>query len=245
MKNIRVITDPKELVRIELKNAGFNLDTIKVPERVYLLADDIFDIMLSKNCGQLQYPISGGIYVFYRNNHIGFAKANMCSPAIATQAEDLIACGVKELIHIGYAGGLLSNIEVGNIVLTNGAFNDTAISRLYGYDYDFIESTIELTDNISNMFIRGNVDFHRGKHWTTDAGYRETWEQIEYYRGQNALCVEMEGVGLFTVAKYRDCSAAGIYIISDTLNENGWNLGWDENAIGRAVRNLLETIIPE
>ena len=30
----RVITDPKQLVRIELRNAGFDIDSINVPKRV-------------------------------------------------------------------------------------------------------------------------------------------------------------------------------------------------------------------
>ncbi|MBR2175991.1 MAG: nucleoside phosphorylase [Clostridia bacterium] len=245
MKNTKVITNPEQLVRMELQNAGFNLDTIEVPESVYLLADDIFDMILSKNCGQRKYPVGGGIYVFNNNHHIGFAKANMCSPAIATQAEDLIACGVQELIHIGYAGALSPDMNIGDIVLTDGAFNDTAVARLYGYDCDFIESTKTLTNNMSHSLIENSVAFRRGKHWTTDAGYRETWEQIDNYRKKNALCVEMEGAGLFTIAKYRNCSATAIYIISDTLNENGWNLGWDGNVIGATVKNLLETIIPK
>lgn len=44
-----VLTDPKKLVRVELKNAGFDIDKIKIPDRVYLLADDIFDEMVSRN----------------------------------------------------------------------------------------------------------------------------------------------------------------------------------------------------
>ena len=67
MDSTKVMTDPKKLVRIELQNAGFDLDTIEVPERVYLLADDIFDMMLTKNCGQFQYPVGGGIYIFNDN----------------------------------------------------------------------------------------------------------------------------------------------------------------------------------
>ena len=244
MDRNKVITNPKQLVRMELKNAGFDLDTIIVPERVYLLADDIFYIMKSMNCGQLQYPVGGGIYIFNNNHHIGFVKANMCSPAIATQAEDLIACGVKELIHIGYAGALSPDMNVGNIVLTDGAYNDTAVPRLYGYNCDFIESANTLTDRISNLLIENSVIFHRGKHWTTDAGYRETWEQIDNFRKKNALCVEMEGVGLFTIAKYRDRSATAIYIISDTLNEKGWNLGWDGQVISQAVQKVLAAITP-
>ena len=42
-----VLTDPKKLVRVELRKAGFDIDKIKIPDRVYLLADDIFDEMVS------------------------------------------------------------------------------------------------------------------------------------------------------------------------------------------------------
>ena len=92
------LTDPKKLVRVELKNAGFDIDKIKIPDRVYLLADDIFDEMVSRNVGECRYPLGGKLYVFNKNENIGFIKGHMCSPAIATQAEDLIAGGVKECV---------------------------------------------------------------------------------------------------------------------------------------------------
>lgn len=99
-----VLTDPTELVRSELKNAGFDIDHMNVPKRVFLLADSLYDAMLSRNCGKYKYPLGGKLFVFNKNEEIGFIKGHMCSPAIATQAEDLIAGGVKELIHIGFAG---------------------------------------------------------------------------------------------------------------------------------------------
>ena len=116
-----VLTDPKKLVRQELENAGFDLDKIKVPNRVYLLADSLYDAMLERNCGTYKYPLGGKLYLFNENEKIGFVKGNMCSPAIATQAEDLIAGGVKEFIHIGFAGGLQPDMKPGDIVLTDGA----------------------------------------------------------------------------------------------------------------------------
>ena len=56
-------------------------------------ADDIFDEMVSRNVGEYRYPLGGKLYVFNKNENIGFIKGHMCSPAIATQAEDLIARG--------------------------------------------------------------------------------------------------------------------------------------------------------
>ena len=238
-----VLTDPKNLVTRELKNAGFDINTMRVPTRVYLLAESLYDIMLAKNCGTYKYPLGGELFVFNDNESIGFIKGMMCSPAIATQAEDLIAGGVKELIHIGFAGGLQSDMNVGDIVLTDGAYNDTAVARLYGFDYDFIESTKSLTDEIANLLTNHEVSFMHGKHWTTDAGYMETYGQLVEHRDKGALCVEMEGVGLFTVANYRKCRASAIYVISDVPGKDDWNLGWGENALDSAINKLIDAIL--
>ena len=218
----RVMTDPKQLVRIELKNAGFDIDSINVPKRVYLLADDIYDEMIKRNCGEYKYPLGGSLYVLKNNPKVGFIKGKMCSPGIATQAEDLVAGGVEEFVHIGLAGGINNNLKVGEIVLTDGAYNDTAVAGLYGFDCDFIETSKSLTDDLQMLMNENKIDAIRGKHWTTDAGYRETWEQVVRYRSKGALCVEMEGVGLFTIAKYRKCSASAIYIITDVIDDEGW-----------------------
>ena len=64
----------------------------------------IYDEMKSRNVGEYRYPLGGKLYAFNENENIGFMKSHMCSPAIATQAEDLTAGGVKELIHVGYLG---------------------------------------------------------------------------------------------------------------------------------------------
>ena len=238
----RVMTDPKELVRMELKNAGFDMDSIQVPKRVYLLADGIFDAMIEKEYGEYKYPLGGSLYVLKNNPQIGFVKGQMCSPGIATQAEDLVAGGVEELIHVGFAGGINQELNIGDIVLTNGAYNDTAVARLYGFDYDFIETTLSLTDEMEVLLREKKVQVKRGKHWTTDAGYRETWGQVLDYRSKGALCVEMEGVGLFTIAKYRGCSASAIYIITDVISEDGWHLGWEGNKIEEVIEKIIAVI---
>lgn len=243
MDKNEVLTDPKKLVRLELKNEGFDIDKMNVPKRVYLLADSLYDEMVLKNCGTYKYPLGGKLYVFNANEDIGFIKAHMCSPAIATQAEDLIAGGVKELIHVGFAGGLQTDMQPGDIVITDGAYNDTAVARLYGYDLDIIESSKELTNELCKVFSENEIAYRRGKHWTTDAGYMETRGQIIDYREKGALCVEMEGVGLFTVAAYRKCLAAAIYVISDVHIESGWNLGWSEKKLADSIQKILDIVV--
>lgn len=239
------MTDPKELVRIELKNAGFDIDSMQVPKRVYLLADDIYDAMIERGYGEYKYPLGGALYVFKNNPQIGFIKGQMCSPGIATQTEDLVAGGVKEFIHVGLAGGINPKLKIGDVILTEGAYNDTAVARLYGFDYDFLETTPSLTDEMEYVLRKKAIDVNRGKHWTTDAGYHETWGQILDYRSKGALCVEMEGVGLFTIAQYRECSASAIYIITDVIGEEGWHIGWEGNEIANVISNIIDAIASE
>lgn len=238
-----VLADPKKLVRLELKNAGFDIDRMKIPKRVYLLADSLYDAMVSRGCGTYKYPLGGELFVCNANEDVGFIKGNMCSPAIATQAEDLIAGGVQELVHVGFAGGLQLDMKAGDLVLTDGAYHDTAVAGLYGFDLEVIESTKTLTDELEELCSKHGIRYRRGKHWTTDAGYRETWGQIIGYREKGALCVEMEGAGLFTIANYRKCAASAIYIISDVYNEDEWNLGWGENNLADSARQVIDLVI--
>ena len=236
------MTDPKELVRIELKKEGFDIDSMQVPKRVYLLADGIYDAMIEKGCGEYKYPLGGALYVFKNNPQIGFIKGHMCSPGIATQAEDLVAGGVKEFVHIGLAGGINPELNIGDVVLTEGAYNDTAVARLYGFDYEFLETAPSLTDEIECMLSEKKINVNRGKHWTTDAGYHETWGQVLDYRSKGALCVEMEGVGLFTIARYRECLASAIYIITDVITEEGWHIGWEGDKIDGVIAKIIDVI---
>ena len=241
--NDRVMTDPRELVRIELRNAGFDMDSIQVPKRVYILADDIFDAMQKRGCGEYRYPIGGSLYVFKSNPQAGFIKGKMCSPGIATQAEDLAAAGVKDFVHIGLAGAIDQRLRIGDIVITDGAYHDTAVARLYGFDSDFIPAGKVLADEMEAQLNNPLIHLIRGVHWTTDAGYRETWGQIVKYRSQGALCVEMEGAGLFTIANYRNCLASAIYIITDVIDENGWHLGWESEQIGNSIDSVIDALI--
>ena len=97
---------PSQLVRREMELQGIDLDELRkiFPKRVYLLADSLYDTMLSKNAGTLTYHVGGEVYILSHNHSVGFVKGEMCSPGIATQAEDLMAAGARELIHVGFAG---------------------------------------------------------------------------------------------------------------------------------------------
>lgn len=234
---------PLQLVRREMELQGIDLDKMRevFPKRLYLLADSLYDAMLAKNVGTLTYHVGGEVYVMNHNSQIGFVKGEMCSPGIATQAEDLIAAGAKELIHVGFAGGRVGT-RIGDVVITDGAFNDTAVAGLYGCTGEIVETSRELTDLLCREMDSKGIAYHRGYHWTTDAGYVETSWRIKYFENKGALCVEMEGAGLFSAAKFRSCRAAGIYVISDSGAGDDWDLGWGEDVLEASINKVIDAI---
>ncbi len=233
---------PSVLVRKEIELQGLDFDEyqIKVPNRVYLLADSLFDTMLAKNVGTLTFDVGGGIYVMNHNSNLGFAKGEMCSPGLATQAEDLYAAGVKELIHVGFAGGN----KIGDYILTDGAYNDTSITKLYGFKGELIESTKDLTDSFCIELEKKGISCIRGYHWTTDGGYVQPEWRGRYYLGDmGAKCVEMEGAGLFTVANFRSRKATAIYVVSDSGSNDEWTLGWGESTLENRIQKLIDALV--
>lgn len=107
---------------------------------------------------------------------------------------------------------------------------------------DFLETSEILTTEMQTILKNNGICVYRGKHWTTDAGYHETWGQIQDYSSKGALCVEMECVGMLTIAKYRRCLASAIYIITDVIDEGGWHLGWNSEVIDSAIDQLVKII---
>ncbi|MCR5703161.1 MAG: GNAT family N-acetyltransferase [Eubacterium sp.] len=233
---------PEKLVEREAQLQGLDLEEVrkKTPTRVYILADSLFDTMVERNVGEMTFDFGGGIYVMNHNDKIGFVKGEMCSPGIATQAEDLYAAGVEELIHVGFAGGN----QIGDYVISNGAYHDTAIAGLYGFSGELMESTPELTETFCKEMEEKGLNFTRGYHWTTDAGYvQPEWRQRYFLKDKEALCVEMEGAGLFTVAKFRSRKATAIYLISDSGSDENWKLGWGEEVLEKSIQRIIDALI--
>ena len=235
---------PSVLVSKEMELQGINIDELRniFPKRLYLLADSLYDKMLEKNVGTLTYHVGGEVYVMNYNNNIGFVKGEMCAPGLATQAEDLYAAGALELIHVGFAGGH-NGTKIGDYVVTDGAYTDTGVLKLYGFGDELIKSTEELTDILCAELKDKGIDVHRGCHWTTDAGYVEPDWRILYYVRKGCLCVEMEGAGLFTIAKFRSRKATAIYVISDSGSSDDWTLGWGEDVLEKSINRLIDTIV--
>ena len=144
------------------------------------------------------------------------------APIAAILLEELSAFGVKYFISVGTAGALQRDLKIGNVVVCDRAIRDEGTSHHYiqGEKYSYPSQNLnqKIIQTIENM----DVEYSLGTSWTTDAPYRETIKEIDHYKGDGVLTVDMEASAVFTIASVLDIEAGAIFTISDYVGEREW-----------------------
>lgn len=144
------------------------------------------------------------------------------APYTAIVVEELVPLGARQFVIVGLAGSLRPGIAAGSFVVCSRALRDEGTSHHYQRPSPYAPASRHLTAVVKAELRREGVPFVEGPSWTTDAPYRETGVEVRRYRREGILTVEMEAAALFTVARRRGAHAAALFVISDLLDERGW-----------------------
>jgi uridine phosphorylase len=170
----------------------------------------------------------------------------MGAPYAAAILETLIAWGARQILFLGWCGGIAPHVHHGDLILPSGAISAEGTSRHYrppnGRD-EIARPSAFLLNSLSQTLQQVAISHHTGTIWTTDAIFRETREQISKLQRQGVVAVEMELSALFTVARYRGAALAGWLVVSDDLSTLDWRPGFKKEAFNKgriaAVEGLL------
>jgi uridine phosphorylase len=159
------------------------------------------------------------------------------APYIAIEMEELVALGVRRFVLVGAAGSLQPELRAGTLALCSRALRDEGTSFHYARSSTYAYPSSRLTKAVRSALDRARVPYVHGPSWTIDAAYRETVAEIRRYRSRGILTVEMEASAAFTVARVRGCEAAALFVVSDHLDDQGWEpMFYDIGAaLGRAL----------
>ncbi len=144
------------------------------------------------------------------------------APCASIVVEELAAQGVRRFVLVGLAGALAPELAPGSYVVCTRALRDEGTSHHYRAPGRFARPDGRLTADLRRVLEREGAPYRAGSTWTTDAPYRETREEVRGFRREGILTVEMEASAVFTVARYLGVSSAALFVISDRLDENGW-----------------------
>ena len=148
-------------------------------------------------------------------------------PACGGNLDLFNAMGVEKVMFCGGGGVLDKNIEVGQILLVDGAIRDEGFSFHYVKPARYIYTDKAVTDKIAKELDGRGVSYLRGIVWTTDAIFRETADRIERRRAEGAKIVEMEQAGCIAVAQFRGFDYGALIYGGDDVSQDEWdNRSW-------------------
>jgi uridine phosphorylase len=153
------------------------------------------------------------------------------APAAVAEMEELIAFGIKEFISIGLAGSLTSELDIGDYLICSKSFRDEGTS--YHYAAPEVDALADsgLVDKLNSAVTKSSNKSLIGASWTTDAPYRETKEEIVFYKNMDAKVVEMESSALYILAQIKQVRCASLFAISDILIGDIWQPKFDHKKI--------------
>jgi uridine phosphorylase len=201
-----------------------NWDPGRIPDAVILTYGG-FDLLCAAQPTEysVNLMLGPGPGRFFHVNSTGGRVAVCCmgigAPAVVAQVEVLAFLGVRRFLSIGTAGGLGPDQSPGDVVILTGAVRDEGVSYHYLPSEASVRPDADLTDALADALYRSGIPVTSGSTWTTDAPYRETAAEIEEYRRQGVLTVEMEAAALFALAETRQLRLASAVVLDSVFGE--------------------------
>lgn len=144
-------------------------------------------------------------------------------PACAGNLDMLHALGAEKVMFCGGGGVLDPDIDVGKLLLVEGAIRDEGFSYHYLAPSRCVYADPAVNDRIAASLDARGVGYLRGLAWTTDAIFRETEEKVRLRRAEGALIVEMEQAGCLAVARCRGFSYGALVYGGDDVASAEWS----------------------
>ena len=191
---------------------------------------EVMERLVSKGNIALERTIRGEnpvlIYRFL-DDDVLITLGQVGCPACAGNLDLLNAMGITKVMFCGGGGVLDKNIEVGQILVVEGAIRDEGFSYHYIEPSRYIFTNPETTEKITRYLEKNSIPFLRGLTWTTDAIFRETADRIARRKEEGAKIVEMEQAGCIAVSQFRGFEYGALIYGGDDVSQDEWSdRGW-------------------
>ncbi len=163
------------------------------------------------------------IYRFADKTDVLLTLGQVGCPACGGNLDLFNAMGIKKVMFCGGGGVLDKNIEVGQLLVVDGAIRDEGFSYKYIPASRVIRTDPVVTEKITTYLAEKGIPYLRGLVWTTDAVFRETADRIALRREEGAKIVEMEQAGCIAVAQFRRFAYGALIYGGDDLAGEEWD----------------------
>jgi len=248
MEDNTPIFTPQDFLRYVASVKDVSVETFQIPPRMIIVYqrrhfDFVNQLIEGKPVEWWWYGDRLRLHVGSLNNIQIVVTMNFVgSPAAAMVFEELIACGAKKIFEVGISGGIQPFLKPGDIGVTTEAISDEGTTcQYFPNQRRFVTSPI-LKRCLTETLSRNRVSHHAGSVLTTDGVYRETRSKLAKFRKIGVLAINMETSALYAVAKHRGVETASAHVISDILNEFGWQPAFSKKQVLSNTEILLKMV---
>ena len=215
----------------KLNPASFNPGKLSSDKMIITFFPEVMNKLQESGKLEPEHTIPGEnpvyIYRFTDDPNVLITLGQVGCPACAGNLDLFNEMGVRKVMFCGGGGVLDRNIEVGQILLVDGAIRDEGFSYHYLPPSRVVNTDPAVTDKIAAYLEKENVSYLRGLTWTVDAIFRETADKIEHRKTEGGKIVEMEQAGCIAVAKFRGFEYGALIYGGDDLSGEEWSeRGW-------------------
>lgn len=157
---------------------------------------------------------------YFQGKRISVQGTGMGQPSLAIYVHELLhSYDAKKLIRIGTCGALAPEIELGKIIIAQGASTDSTANRLFFNGLDFAPlADFTMLYNAHQSAEKLGINVQVGHVFSTDLFYfRNDPERWKIWTEHKVLCVDMETSMLYTMAVGADARALSILTVSDNI----------------------------
>jgi purine-nucleoside phosphorylase len=153
----------------------------------------------------------------YEGIPVSVMGTGMGIPSASIYATELITeYGVERLIRVGSCGGILSSVEVRDVILAIGACTDSGVNRARYGGMDFAAvADFDLLRAAANAAATRGIAVKVGNVHSADIFYNPDPTTFDLMETMGILAVEMEAAGLYGVAAEKGGRALTIATVSD------------------------------
>ena len=182
----------------------------------------------------------------FKGKRVSVMGSGMGMPSISIYAHELFNhYDVKQIIRVGTCGGLLADMQVGDLVLASAAGTDSAMNRerFGGWDYS-ASADFELLRRVYDQAAKKNLKIRTGNVFSSDWFYHPDETFIDKMQKMGILALDMESAALYALAQQHGRRALTILSVSDVIS-TGEQASHEsrQNAFGAVIEVVLDGVL--
>lgn len=245
------VMTPRSYVEYYTSCRGIGVDDVGVAPIVVLswgerVIKSLADSLCAKRCPNWFYDDEHIVYPLYRatisDAQISFAQVPEGAPATVMMMEEMIACGARIFLSLGWAGSLQKSAPVGTILIPTSCLREEGTSSHYLPSGEACSPDPGLSQIMIQAAGTEGCDVVTGPVWTTDAPYRELPEKVLEYQRNGVVGVDMESSAMLSLGVFRKVRVCNLLVISDEI-WGGWNPAFRSAELREATVRAERVII--